>query len=200
MILTPTQRLSRNPSNAGYQNPLRSYSVPATDNPDGTINVPVQPVVILDMTQEPIVPFNVPSGQTTNLRAVVTNTVTLTVPAGERWNILYLGAHLLSDATVGARSLRVDFANAAGNLIDCGFPVASVASQNSTLEYGFGGGGSNGAVAKQTVVFAAINAGVQSSLPTMILIPGDTIHIWETNAVSAGDAITYVLRYQKLGL
>jgi len=197
---TAKQQLRRNVANDPYSNPTKTYSVPATTNEDGTLNIPVQPVMIIDATQEPIVPFNVPSGQTTQLRAVVTNTSTVTVPAGERWNILYIGVHLLSDATVGARALRVDFANAAGNLIDVGFPVASVASQNSTLEYGFGGGGSNGAVAKATVVAAAINAGVQATWPTMILVPGDTIRIWETNAVSAGDAITYVIRYQKLGL
>jgi len=54
VIKTPSQRLSRNPSAAGYSNPLRSYSVPATDNPDGTINVPVQPVIGVDPNREPI--------------------------------------------------------------------------------------------------------------------------------------------------
>jgi len=54
VIKTPSQRLSRNPSNAGYSNPLKTYSIPATDNPDGTINVPVQPVQLVDATVEPI--------------------------------------------------------------------------------------------------------------------------------------------------
>lgn len=55
MNLTAKQHLSRNPSNAGYATPLKTYSVPATENQDGTINVPAQPVYPIDPNYEPII-------------------------------------------------------------------------------------------------------------------------------------------------
>ena len=54
MNQTAKQQLSRNPSNAGYSTPLKTYSVPATSNEDGTINVPAQPVYGIDPDHEPI--------------------------------------------------------------------------------------------------------------------------------------------------
>lgn len=54
MNLTAKQQLRRNPQNAGYSNPIKTYSVPATSNEDGTLNVPAQPVYPIDPNVEPI--------------------------------------------------------------------------------------------------------------------------------------------------
>jgi hypothetical protein len=51
---TAKQQLSRNPQNAGYANPIKTYPVPAVTNEDGTISVPAQPVYGIDPNHEPI--------------------------------------------------------------------------------------------------------------------------------------------------
>jgi len=51
---TAKQQLRRNVTNDPYTNPTKTYSVPSTTNDDGTINIPAQPVYLIDPSVEPI--------------------------------------------------------------------------------------------------------------------------------------------------
>jgi hypothetical protein len=51
---TAKQQLSRNPQNAGYSTPIKTYPVPAVTNEDGTISVPAQAVYLINPNVEPI--------------------------------------------------------------------------------------------------------------------------------------------------
>jgi len=51
---TAKQQLRRNVANDPYSNPTKTYSVPATENPDGTLNIPAQAVYPIDPNVEPI--------------------------------------------------------------------------------------------------------------------------------------------------
>jgi len=51
---TAKQQLRRNVANDPYSNPTKTYSVPATTNEDGTLNIPAQPVYLVNPNVEPI--------------------------------------------------------------------------------------------------------------------------------------------------
>lgn len=59
MNLTVKQQLRRNPVNGGYATPVKTYSVPASENDDKTITVVAQAVYPIDPNVEPI-PIRMP--------------------------------------------------------------------------------------------------------------------------------------------
>lgn len=113
MTFTAKQQLSRNPQNAGYATPIKTYPVPAVTNEDGTISVPAQPVYGIDPNHEPIDMYlavrsilgGVPGG-IGNAGGIGATGIQVTVPPGFRWELEQLSCDVTMTATVGNRILQ----------------------------------------------------------------------------------------------
>lgn len=138
MNLTAKQQLSRNPQNAGYSNPIKTYPVPAVTNEDGTISVPCQPVYLIDPTVEPI-----PMGQFVQVttkpggtsRSIATGAVAIgaaggltiyTVPAGRKCIGISLTGDYVASATVGNRLVYLRITDQFAQLVWIGAQSAAL--------------------------------------------------------------------------
>jgi len=181
VIKTPSQRLSRNPSGAGYTNPLRSYSVPATDNPDGTINVPAQAVFGIDPNREPIDAYlatrQIPGGTPTRTYDATANDSdkTFTVPAGRMWQLEGIMVDFTTTATVGNRSMRFVIGDGTNIL----WLNVSSSNQAASLNYIY--------IGSPALTNAAVTAtGIaQMNFPSMVIPEGYTIRVYDALAVDA---------------
>jgi len=207
VIKTPSQRLSRNPSAAGYSNPLRSYSVPATDNPDGTINVPAQPVYLIDPITEPI-----PIGGNVIIRTLTSGSFTtsnsgalaigatgigVNAPAGHRWVLINVTIQVTCTATVGNRAFyawitdgtNVQWTGALSGLTTaaqvCGYDImfGSPASTPSTTVRRLWSGAGN------------TNIQVRESAPALWVPPNGLILIDDVNNIDNADSVEMHLMY-----
>jgi len=201
VILTPSQRLSRNPSNAGYQNPLRSYSVPATDNPDGTINVPAQPVYLIDPSVEPI-----PIGQnvivSTKSGGVIQTVATTQalpaagafaqVPPNKEWLLQGAIIDVTATATVGNRVLSAYIQEGATTLWRGPSTAAIAAGQVGGYDIAFGAGAATSTVVRRNLANTAnTNVQILCSCPYRTLRQNMILYIQDTAAIDVADATTF---------
>lgn len=207
MNLTAKQQLSRNPSNAGYATPVKTYSVPAMENDDKTISVPAQPVYLIDPTIEPI-----PMGQfvmvTTKPGGVITaagavtgvpagGLTVVTVPVGKRWVPMSFTSDTTMTATVGNRLLIVRVMTGA-TIVWMGASSAVVtAAQVGGYDVAFGA--SNGtpstAVRRNLADTASTNVQVRENCPIAQMKAGDSIVIDDTANIDVADSCTGRLYY-----
>jgi hypothetical protein len=143
---TAKQQLSRNPQNAGYANPIKTYPVPAVENSDGTISVPAQPVYGIDPNHEPIDMYlatrGIPGGI---VYAAQGNATTVTIstlfncPAGFGFELHGLSADITASATVGNRNYFCQIVDTLGSIDWRGALSANVAAaQICGYDVGFG--------------------------------------------------------------
>lgn len=198
MNQTAKQQLSRNPSNAGYATPLKTYSVPATENQDGTINVPAQPVYGIDPDHEPIDSFmkvrTVPGGTiTTTAAATIMAFAASTVPAGFRRRIYTWVSDITCTATVGNRLFVVRVRDALGNIIWIGpLSAAVVAAQICGYDVVFGSGAATSTTVRRNIANTAnTNVQVLCSSGLQELAAGYVVDVIDTAAVDANDVATF---------
>jgi hypothetical protein len=202
---TAKQQLSRNPQNAGYSNPIKTYPVPAVTNEDGTISVPAQPVYGIDPNHEPIDMYlatrGIPGGTITsqsdggNIGAAGR---TLTVPAGRRWKIMQVSSDTTMTATVGNRLLTVRIANPAGQVLWSGALSAAVtAAQIGGYDVGFGSPLNVPSTAVRRALVAAANTNVQVRENTSIteMLENWTVTILDTAAIDVADQVLWRFAY-----
>ena len=204
MSSTAKQQLSRNPQNAGYANPIKTYPVPAMENEDGTISVPAQPVYGIDPNHEPIDLYlatrTIPGGverqytATTGIGAAGWN---ITCPAGKKWVLRAFVSDTTATATVGNRRILVRPINLAGAVLWVGSAMAALtAAQIGGYDVGFGApiNTPSTTVRRQiNTVAADTNVQVRESCPTLMLNAGDYVQIRDSAAVDAADSVFYVL-------
>lgn len=209
MNATVKQQLSRNPSGAGYQNPLKTYSVPATENPDGTINVPVQPVYLVDPTVEPIamvqpnllsgglVVKTVPGG---NVQGLVVNAVgigatgyAVMAPGSARSKFVGCTIDIVCSGTVGNRIFNVKVLDNGANVRWIGQSSAAVtAGQTCGYDVAFGANGPVSTTVRRNIADTAnVNVMVRENCIFYEAAPiGWTVIVDDTANIDNADAVT----------
>lgn len=101
---------------------------------------------------------------------------TLTVPAGEVWEVLAVHASLVSSATAGNRRMAVEAQDDSANVL-ARIQAAVEQAQGVTRGYNFAPG-----LADQT---AFVNGDLNSALPELVLGPGHVLRIYDIAGVDA---------------
>lgn len=205
MIKTPEQKLSRNPQNAGYTNPLKSYDVPAKDNPDGTINVHSQPVFGIDPNHEPIDQYmacrTIPGGTFrrfgANGTAISAGGLRIgTCPVGKRWVLLSVVCDVVCTATVGNRILMVSITTDNNTNDWLGAVSAAVtAGQTGGYDVGFGAplATPSTAVRRNLANTGNTNIQVRETSSCNVIAATGGIMIDDTADIDNADAVSYRL-------
>lgn len=214
MSSTAKQQLSRNPSNAGYATPIKTYPVPAVTNEDGTISVPAQAVYLIDPTVEPI-----PMGSDVTLKTVL-NTYPLQylrtaeglvaagltvglVPTGVTCNAMFLTLDIVCTGTVGNRIVYVRVVDAGTRTIWAG-SVAAAGTAGQTIGYDVAfavpGATPSTTVRRNLGNTANVNVMVRENCPLSVLGPGYSVVIDDTADVDIADAVTSRFTYRAFNL
>jgi len=202
---TAKQQLRRNVLNDPYSNPTKIYSVPATTNEDGTLNIPAQAVYGIDPNHEPIDAYMAVRSSLGGTPVIVyddaanNSAKTYTTPVGKKRKIEFVAATITATATVGNRSLRVDIQDATPTVLYTTVQSANItANQVGTILIGNGGYAPVPAASGRRVnVAAAVNVGLQDTFPGEIVLPaGYSIKVWDITAVdAAADDLVVTLVY-----
>ncbi len=115
------------------------------------------------------------------------NAKTITVPAGQLWQILWIWIEYSSDATVGTRQLSVQLRDSLPDIIGSIRPNATQAA-SLTRNYMIGPSLAN------LTAFYDTSYLTTPLPPTIILGPGDSIYISDRNLISAGDDMVVQMR------
>jgi hypothetical protein len=201
---TAKQQLSRNPQNAGYSNPIKTYPVPAITNEDGTISVPAQPVYGIDPNHEPIdmylatrtIPGGTPqllaqgTGQATGalgLLAAVTN--------GFRWQVDYILCDFTASATVGNRLLYGQITDGtSGAVVWTGLlSAAVVAAATANYDVNMGGGTVGTGVRRNIPGTANTTIGVREVAGKMVLNGSSRFIIKDSANIDNADTCSYAI-------
>jgi hypothetical protein len=203
---TAKQQLSRNPQNAGYANPIKTYPVPAVTNEDGTISVPAQPVYGIDPNHEPIDMYlacrTYPTGGVVwsfiNDGGIGAAGRTYTVPVGKRWLLMSSVADVTCTATVGNRVIltRV-LSQPGGRPIWMGTSSAAVtAAQVGGYDVYFGApSGISTTVRRNLANTGNTNVQVRDACSITYLPAGWQITLADVAAIDVADAVTWTLCY-----
>jgi hypothetical protein len=191
---TAKQQLSRNPQNAGYSNPIKTYPVPAVTNEDGTISVPAQPVYGIDPNHEPIDMYlatrSILGGTPTALsQTMAIGNTFAAVPAGRRWRIQSFVSDTTASATVGNRVIIAQVRDNAGVVVWVGPATGNVAAaQIGGYDVVFGGGAGTTTVVRRNIANTAnTNVQVLCSCGIIEMRAGWTIVILDTAAIDNAD-------------
>jgi hypothetical protein len=205
---TAKQQLSRNPQNAGYANPIKTYPVPAVTNEDGTISVPAQPVYGIDPNHEPIdmylaartIQGIAPSTTTGYATSALGGGLGLTVPAGFMWELFSYSVDLVATATVGNRTpvLRIRAVN--GTPLWMGTTSANVtAGQTGGYDVSFGNVGAPSTTVRRNLADTGnTNVQVRDMCPVKWLNAGDVLFYRDPAAIDAADAVTGGITYRQV--
>lgn len=190
MNQTAKQQLKRNVCPLCYATPARTYSVAATTNDDGTLNIPAQPVYGIDPNNEPIDGFMAVRQYapiTAFQRDATANDSdkNWTVPAGQRWEIIGIYVLFVSTATVGNRVIAVAVTDGTDQMAYSQAATVQPAGQTYTYQ-----------IAPN---FTFSGAGTQT-LPILpvVMQPGWVIRVYDAAAVdAAADDMTVVVHYRR---
>jgi hypothetical protein len=169
--------LRNNVDSSDYSQPIARYAVPSRENPDGTLEVPVQAVYLIDPTDTLVTPvsgapvFNEATGHYEDIRTPVVykplggvaaagNTAIWTPAAGKRFRLLGFIVSVASGATSAAGTLV--------SLYDAAVGVFAVISVGTTIPGG------------QTVVVSLAPNGYLSSTI------GNALNLNLSSALTAG--------------
>jgi hypothetical protein len=211
---TAKQQLSRNPQNAGYSNPIKTYPVPAVTNEDGTISVPAQPVYGIDPNHEPIDMYlavrSIPGGtpavlviDNSGITAGGLNTIG-TWAATVKRNLLGVTIDVVCTATVGNRTIGARLLDAAGNILWVGSTsAATTAGQTCGYDVVFGMNGTpSTAVRRNLLNTGNTNVQVREFCPMSQLVGGANVSlvIDDYANVDNADAVYSRSNYQEYTL
>lgn len=202
MNLTAKQQLSRNPSNAGYATPLKTYSVPAAVNEDKTISVPASPVFGIDPNHEPIDMYmavrTIPGGTITHENNSFAITSAVATPLGSNQIQQAVVADIVASATVGNRAIYATLTY--GSVVMWRGPTSAVVTAAQTLGYdiSFGGSAGTSTTVRRTIAGGAnTNVQVNCTCPITSLLPGCTLGFTDATAVDNADAVTWRSVYSR---
>jgi hypothetical protein len=207
---TAKQQLSRNPSNAGYSNPIKTYPVPAVTNEDGTISIPAQPVYLIDPLTEPI-----PIGSAVSVKTIPGGTVTtqgyavgigaggvsMFLPANSRMKLVSLVSDTTMTATVGNRILQF-------RVLSGGVPVwvgpastAVTATQVGGYDVNFGGASAPSTTVRRNLANTGnTNVQVTAYAPALEIVNITAAAVVvavlsDSAAIDAADSTNFLLSY-----
>lgn len=204
MNATVKQQLRRNVCPLCYQNPAKTYSVPSTENEDGTLNIPAQPVFGIDPNHEPIdgymstrtIPGGTPGIQP-RVTTIASGAQVYTVPANKKWSLESYVSDTTCTATVGNRILIVSVRSNDGTTLWNGPSSAAVAAaQVGGYDVGFGYANAPSTTVRRNLAnTASTNVQVICSCPLKTLNAGCTVRILDTAAIDNADALNHNLCY-----
>jgi len=205
---TAKQQLRRNVLNDPYSNPTKTYSVPATTNEDGTINIPAQPVYLIDPATEPIgagsnVMVSTKPGGAKSVTGFTLGLPAggqgLNVPAGKFWVIQSCIADVVCTATVGNRTIGGRVVVGGTTFYWFGATsAATTAGQTCGYDIGFGNVGAPSTTVRRNIANTAnTNIQVREMCPITILRAGDSVTIDDYADIDVADQITMRLWYSE---
>lgn len=205
MNQTAKQQLSRNPQNAGYSNPIKTYPVPAVTNEDGTISVPAQPVYLIDPNVEPI-----PMGSAALISSGTKLAGTLgtypffaTAIGASGLNLIFcavglttvpqqITADVVCTGTAGNRVFVARILDASGNVVWMGTESAiTTAGQTCGYDVNFGGAaGVSTTVRRNMANTGNTNVQVRENCGPLTLGPGYLFLLDDTANIDNADLVT----------
>jgi len=204
---TAKQQLRRNVDNQNLSNPTKIYSVPATENPDGTLNIPSQAVFGIDPNHEPIDMYlavrTVPGGDIVSANDggnIGATGRSIAVPAGFKYSVQMLTTDTTMTATVGNRVLVGYVYDNLGSLRWVGSASANVtAAQVGGYDIMFGAGGAPSTTVRRNLANTGnTNIQVRENCPISELGPGWYITIADVAAIDAADQLIMRLSVRRV--
>jgi len=199
---TAKQQLKRNVCPLCYATPAKTYTVPAVENPDGTINIPAQPVFGIDPNHEPIDGYmatrQIPGGVVRDYSysgGIGASGRGPAVPAGKRWKIMQVSSDVTASATVGNRTIQGLVSDGTTTLWIGPLTAAIAAAQVGAYDIMFGCGTPNTTVRRNLAATALCNVAVREACGITELGPGAFINIVDVAAIDIADTINIKVTY-----